>query len=356
MRKILVKNIKGNEILAKSIISNMDTVLMPKGIILKKNYAKKLSELNIQSIYIEDQISEGINEHEITENKIKEQCQEVVVETIKKYAYSGDSEFDKLNDVVSNIMEEMLNQPEVMYNISGVRQKSEEIYSHSLNVCALSVLLAHRLNLSKEKIHEIAVGSMLHDIGYLNIPMEEIKKKKESEYTVNDKKMIRMHVVYGYSIVENAKWISRASKDIILSHHELTDGSGYPMRIKGSKMKIGTKIVSICNAFDNLVYGNFEKPMKVYEAIEQIVGLGGEKFDLDVVKLFNESVAAYPVGTIVKTNENEIGIVLRQNIKCPTRPVVRILQDKDGKATSDWVEKDLTKNLTIFINECLDDY
>ena len=331
MRKILVKSIKGNEILAKTLLSDMDTVLVPKGTLLRKNYISKLSELKIDSIYVEDEISEGISEQEITENKIKEQCQDIVAETINQYAYSGNSEFERLKDVVADIINDMLNQPEVMFNISGVRQKSESIYAHSLNVCALSVLLALRLNLSKDKINEIAVGSVLHDIGYVNIPVEEIRKENVDDYTEKEIKLLRMHVIHGYSIVENEKWLSKASKEIVLSHHELIDGSGYPMHLDGKKMKIGTKIVSICNMFDDLVYGNFVKPMKVYQAFEYIVGLGGQKLDMDVVKVFNESVAAYPVGTIVKTSEEEIGIVLKQNSKCSTRPVIRILEDKNGK-------------------------
>ena len=62
------------------------------------------------------------------------------------------TEFEEIKQVVSNIMDEILSQPEVIFNISGVRQKSENMYAHSLNVCALSVLLALRLNLPKEKI------------------------------------------------------------------------------------------------------------------------------------------------------------------------------------------------------------
>lgn len=354
MRKILVTNIKGNEILAKTIISEMDTVLMPKGTVLRKNYAKKLNELKIQWIYIEDDISQGINEHEITENEIKNQCQSIVAETINKYAYSGSSEFEKMKEVAANIIEDMLSQPEIIFNISGVRQKSEDVYAHCINVCALSVLLALRLNLPKEKINEIAVGSVLHDIGYLNIPNEVIKKDKD--HTEKEKRLLRMHVVHGYSILENEKWIRPASKEIVLSHHELMDGSGYPMHINGSKMRIGTKIVCVCNMFDNFVYGNMGNSMKVHEAIEAIVALGGRKLDLEVVKVFNESVAAYPVGTIVKTNEEETGIVLRQNNKCPTRPIIRILKDKDGKSINNWIEKDLVKDLTLFIKETLDDF
>ena len=69
------------------------------------------------------------------------------------------------------------------------------------------------------------------------------------------------------------------------------------------------------------------KKMKVHDAIDYIVSQAGIKFDLEVVRAFVALVAAYPIGALVITNQNEIGIVLRQNPKCPTRPVIRIIQD-----------------------------
>ena len=67
-----------------------------------------------------------------------------------------------------------------------------------------------------------------------------------------------------------------------------------------------------------------------------------------------ESVAAYPNGTIVITNEKETGIVLRQNAKCPTRPVIRIITDCNGNKVTSWIEKDLKKELTLFIRDTIE--
>lgn len=355
MRKISVDAIKGNEKLAKSIYSDSDVILISEGTIIRKSYIPKFKELKIRYIYIEDEISQGIKDEEITEDQIKKQCQDIVQSTINKYAYSGNTEFKVFEDVAKEIIEDMIKQPEVIFNISGVRQKSEQIYAHSLNVCALSVLLALRMGLSKKQVDAIAVGSVLHDIGYCNVPVK-IKDTNYNEYTDKDRKAMKMHVIHGFTIVEHEKWLKQSSKEIILYHHERIDGSGYPIKITGEKMNIGVKIVSICDEFDNLIYGNFVEPMKVHEAMEAIVAMGGQKFDMEVTKVFNESVAAYPVGTIVKTNENEVGIVLRQNNKCPTRPVIRILEDKNGKSITDWIEKDLTSELTLFIKDTLENY
>lgn len=354
MRKILVANVKGNEILAKSIYSNFDTVLIPKGNKIQLSYVKKLQELHIESIYVEDDISQGIDENDITEIQIKEHCQNSVIQTINKYACSENNEFKELEKVANNIIEDMLSQPEIMFNISGVRQKNEGIYSHSLNVCAISVLLALRLKLPIETVREIAKGSMLHDIGFVQIPKERIKHRYLKDMEEKEIRTYRMHVIHGYTAVENVDWLSKEAKEIILSHHECMDGKGYPMHLTGDRISIGTKIVALCDYFDNLVYGNFVKSVKVHEAIEMITALSNRKFDEEVVKVFNESVAAYPIGTIVLTNQGETGIVLRQNNHFPTRPVIRIIK-ANGKTLSEWVERDLTKELSLFIEDTIED-
>ena len=95
--------------------------------------------------------------------------------------------------------------------------------------------------------------------------------------------------------------------------------------------------------------------MKVHDAIDYIVSQAGVKFDFNVIKAFVDSVAAYPTGALVITNQEEVGIVLRQNPKCPTRPVIRIIKNKDGDKPEEWIEKDLTKELTLFITDTIID-
>ena len=124
------------------------------------------------------------------------------------------------------------------------------------------------------------------------------------------------------------------------------------LSVKRRKIDIGTRIVSICDRFDSMAYGNLTKKVKVYEAIDYVV-YAGSKFDFEIVNIFMESVAAYPIKELVITNKGETGIVLRQNSKCPTRPVIRIIKDRNGKKLIKWVEKDLTKHLTLFIEDTI---
>lgn len=355
MRSVNVNVLKGNEVLAKDIYTESGTILMPEGTVVKIEYAKKLFELGITEIFIKDEIAQGIKVDELTEIKIKEQCQETVKETIEKYFFSDNSELEKLKLVADEIIFDILNEPEVMFNISGVRKKNEGAYSHSVNVCALSVLIALKMKVPKDKIREIAVGSLLHDIGfnYLNFDIEN--ESYESIYSDENKiKEMKKHVIYGYTSVEKEKWLSPIAKDIILCHHERIDGSGYPLRLKGNKIKIGSRIVGLCDEFDHLIYGLYGKKMKVHKAIDYILSQSGVQFDYELVKLFNESVAAYPTGCTVITSDGDVAVVLRQNPKCPTRPVIRLIMDSSGRYYNDWIELDLTEKLTLFIEDTKD--
>lgn len=353
MRRIHIDAIQGNEILAKTIYTNLDTVLMPEGVRLRKEYISRLQSLNIEYIYVEDEISKGVETAEITEMQIKDECTEVLNETWERISCNSAKNLAEIKEVAAHIIEDMLERPEIIFCVSGVRNKSEMLYSHSLNVCAMSVFLAIRMKLSKKKIQEIAEGSILHDIGFMKIP-DAIREKTESEMNTAETREIFLHTAYGYDYLEKEKWITKGAKEIVLYHHEHLDGTGYPFQRTADKLSKGCRIVSICDTFDRMVYGIYTKRYKVHEVIEYIVAEAGRAFDKDIAAVFNQSVAAYPNGTLVRTNEGEVGIVLRQNENFPTRPVIRMIKDKNGKDYKEWKEKNLVKELTLFIQDTIE--
>lgn len=354
MRKILVDAIKGTEILARDVYSDLDVIIMPAGIVLKKEYVARLKTLNIHYIYIEDDLAKGVREDEIIELQMKEQYQATVKATLQKFACCQNAELKALRKVAEEVIFGLLKQPSILFNMEGVRQKNESAYSHSLNVCTLSVFLALRMKLPREKVEEIAVGSLLHDLGlsFVSIDYRDIAMDHMTEKELRD---VKKHVIFGYTALEKEKWLSNIAKNIILSHHERLDGSGYPMHLKGKKISIENRIVAVCDEFDRLVYGFFSASMKVHEAIEYIVAQAGTKYDPQVIKVFNESVAPFPNGAIVITNKKETGIVLGQNFGFPSRPTIRLINDSDGNAYKDWIEKDLTKDLTTFIIDTIEE-
>lgn len=353
MRKVALKNIKGGEILAQDIITEYDTLLISAGIALRKEYIHRLIDLGITYIYVEDEYAKGIKKEVITEIVIKEQCQKEVQQTLDNFTCSGSNELESIRKVAQEIICDLLDDEDIMFNVSGVRQKAESAYSHSINVAALTVFIALHMKIPKNKVREIAIGALLHDIGYIYVDTE-IRGKNYKDFTDKNKRELRMHVVHGYTAVEKEEWLSGIAKEIIFYHHEHIDGSGYPLHIKGDRIKVGTKIVAVCDAFDRMIYGIYGEKMKVHEVMEYISANSGKMYDEEVTKIFNQVVAAYPTGTIIETNEGEIGIVYKQNKGYPTRPVIRMLKDSQGKKYENWIEKDLLKELSLFIKDTME--
>ena len=353
MRRIKTEQIKGREILAKDIYSAGGVVLISEGTILKREYVEKLMELKITDVFVEDEISKEIQVQDITEEKIREQCSEKLEDTLERFTYASENDRRELSRVATEVMEGVLLQDEVIYTISNVRNQSKSLYEHSLSVAALAVLIAVRAGYTQTETKEIAMGALLHDIGFTNVK-EKYQGLILSEQEEKVQKEIKRHVVYGYIEVEQQEWISQVSREIILYHHERLDRSGYPFHMSGEKIKPQVRLVAICDAFDNMVYGNLEERKKVHEALDEILKNSGIKYDAELVKVFLRSVAAYPTGAMVTMNTGQKAIVLRQNADNPRKPVVRIIE-QNGKG--EWVRKedrDLAEELILFIVDTIE--
>jgi len=348
MSRVKLEDLVGEEILDKEIVSERGVVLIPAGTRMKPIYIEKLGELGIKFVVIKDeQVS-----YEYRKSEIVNECKTKVKELIQRHFYSETYKLDELQTVATDIMENILDKPEVIMNIDNMYHNSEDIYLHSINVCIYSILIALRMEIKKSQIREIALGALLHDIGY-NTVNAKLNNLDFSSTNDNVLKEMKKHVIYGYYDVQDEEWLSKEAKDIILYHHEKEDGTGYPFRKKGNSLSIGCKIVAICDEFDNCVNGKYKESKKVYLAIEEIVAQAGTRFSRKVTEAFKSIISAYPNGSLVIDNYGDISVVVSQNVNFPTRPVLKVLKNKNNTHERDGQIKDLTRELTVFIEDTL---
>lgn len=348
MRICKINDLHGGETLARTVMTPGYKILLSDGTILKKEYIDKLKEFGIVQVYIE----EGADEQEkILKTEIEEEIKEIVRNVLEKHIYNNNKELVELCKAADNIINSLLEEKEVAEKIYDIKEGDFDIYEHSIRICSLSVLTALKMKLSYEKIHDIGVACLLHDLGiryitvdYINRNIEELAESKIKEYI--------KHPVYGYTVLKDETWISELSKNIILLHHEYIDGSGYPL--KNMDIPLEARIVIVCEKFDELVCGIGYEKVKVHEAIGHLKKYRDILYDGTVVDVFLEFTAVYPVGTYVRTNEEEIGIVLKQNKNYPDKPSIKIILDKHGdRVWGEWI-KDLSEEKNIYITEVVD--
>ena len=325
MKLVEIDELQGGEILAKQILTNDYQVLLGKGTVVKTEYIEKLRELDILSVYIEEFIDHAVlDENEILQEEVKEDCLSKVRNVLERHMYNKGEDFKRIEEATNKIMLNILNDECVMEKVYEIKTRSLDIYEHSMSVCVLSILTSLKLNVSKEKIYEIGVAALLHDLGLRYITVDYDNKNIET-YSEKEKEEYKKHTVYGYSALVKEKRVSENVKKLVLLHHERIDGSGYPLRTKD--ITVENQILALCELFDELLCGVGCVRMKVHEAVEYIKVQKDHKFSSEIVEALLQLAAVYPTGTQVLLSDGSIGVVVGQNEGFPERPNVRA---KDG--------------------------
>lgn len=352
MRVVSVSNLKGNEILGKQIYDESDRVLLNAKVQLNPYLINRIKELGISTVYIDDELSQDIVIEETISEKTRQMGKRAVKEMIEGYCREGKTKNNSIVKSVESILEDVVSNKDVLINVAEISASDNNLYSHSVKVSVMATIIGTHMGYNMSKLKDLATGALLHDIGKIKIMndkklMSELRTKVEA-----DKYIEMMHPRVGYDLLgEQFVW-NASVKVAVLMHHERSDGSGYPLKLKGDEINQIAKIVAICDVFDNLITGRMTgEPKTVSEVIEYLLAMSNSHFDTDIVRKFTMNIAAFPTGSSVSLSTNEKGIVVKQNNSAPMRPIIRVVYDKDGNLLSQQYEVDLLKELTIFITQ-----
>ncbi len=349
MRLVPLNAIKGNEILAKPVVDISGRILLSKGISIKLSYLNKLDEIGISEIYIDDKISEGIEIEDVLCDETRLKTKEIIQKEMQRYIKTKDINVREIQSIVNIIMQEVLVSKTDLINLKDLKLKDEYTFSHSVNVCILSVLLSIKLGLNQKKVHNIGIGCLLHDFGKILIPDKILAKS--GKLSVEEFEEIKKHPIYGYEAIKNEIDISPSTKVTVLLHHERTDGSGYPFGYTAEKIHETAKICSICDVFDAMTSDRvYREALSTSDAVEYLYSTAGIYFDKKLVSEFLKLIPIYPAGTIVLLNNGLIGIIIKNNKSNLLRPIVRLLINPKTKMKYNNYIVDLMEDLTLKID------
>ena len=219
MRLVKIDDLNGSEVLAVPIMSAKDQVLIQSDTVLRGEYIDKLRKYNIPSVYIKDDVKFDVEE-------TLQNSKKVVESILERHIYKHNDELKRIGEQANKIIDSVLSEPEVLESVTDIRNISTDMYSHCINVCVLSTILALRLKMNDRQVRNVSMGAILHDIGlkYIQVPYIDISV---SQMRASDVPEYKKHTIYGYSSIQEEEWISDVSKEIILLHHEQVDGEGF---------------------------------------------------------------------------------------------------------------------------------
>jgi putative nucleotidyltransferase with HDIG domain len=164
--------------------------------------------------------------------------------------------------------------------------KDRETEGHSKRVTAFTIAIARAMGLPRDQINTIARGAFLHDIGKMAIPDKILNKPGKLE--PEEFSIMKEHAHLGYQIVKKIPFLAEAA-EIVYSHQERFDGSGYPRGLRGEQIPLGARIFSVADTLDAITSDRIYRPKQTLGAArEEIAKWAGRQFDPEVVRVFLE--------------------------------------------------------------------
>ena len=362
MRLISVDVVKEGMQVGRTIWNEAGHPLLQKGVIITAGILRRLKQLNLQYIYIEDKFSDGI---EIVETVSPEARQKVVNSITSSFyavrdanresaSFILDQQSKALGNIVDDLLNSILNSEEILTVLTDAYMYDEYLYQHSFQVTLYSIAIAKELGYSYEDIRIIGIGAMLHDVGKLLIPPEIVMKP--GRLTEEEYEIMKLHTKYGFDLLRNLHSVSLLVAHCAFQHHERLDGSGYPRGLTNIEIHPYAKIIGVADVFDavtsNRVYREKMLPSQGMAIIQEG---SGTLFVPEIVEALRRSIVHYPNGTTLLLSDGRRGVVCKQNSKVPDRPYVRIFEEEDLLVPVTY-EIDLTQEQFVSIAKVELDY
>ena len=222
--------------------------------------------------------------------------------------------------LIDGMLDSLLTESEIVLHAMQPKPGTPDSYVHSLNVTVLALILAKALDILADDARHLGLGALFHDSGKAEIPDRVIRKT--DPLTSSEVALVRQHVEFGARIASDAG-LPEAVGRIILQHHELCDGSGYPAHLKDGQIDRLARIVSVVNAYENLCNPpNTMDAMTPYEALAHMFARQRKKYDSEILMLFIKTLGIYPPGSLVELSDGGFGTVISVNPSKPLRPYV----------------------------------
>ncbi len=236
----------------------------------------------------------------------------------------------KAKQVVKDMAKLTMSDPHALFALSMLKSYDNYTFTHSVNVSVIALAVGRACGLPEEKLRTLGLGGLLHDIGKLKIDLAIITKP--GRLTEQEFAQIMNHPRLGADIVHNTPGISPSAVDIVLGHHLRFDRQGYPANAQLHGPPVMPNIVAIADTYDAITtLRAYQRPVTPRQAISKMQKVSGSMLHPEYLKSFIASLGTYPVGSLVRLANNEIGLVTRVGSDNPNEVELKILFSTDGK-------------------------
>lgn len=286
---------------------------------------KYLTDHKVSHIYL-DEVETDIDERA---KQVYSDAKNSVTSIMREARMGRVPRADKAIGVVRGMQEIILADPNALLGLTMLSDYDNYTFNHSVNVGVLSSTLATAIGFDEQTTTQVGLAGLLHDVGKTNTPIEIINKP--GKLSAEEWAAIKRHPTDGAEIVSKMKGVDEVSTKMVLEHHAKYDLTGYPTFEKGYVLNKGSLIVAIADTYDSMTtLRPYQKRFDPKEAITIMLKMNGSAFFPEYLETFIKILGIYPVGTLVRLDSGEIGLVNGVSQDYPDRPRIKIIFDSAG--------------------------
>ncbi|MCP9453729.1 MAG: DUF3391 domain-containing protein [Nitrospira sp.] len=215
-----------------------------------------------------------------------------------------------------------------------IKRFDQSLAAHSLDTCILALTVSVECGLDHVSQLHLGTGALLHDVGYVRLPRNLVRKRHEDGCTEEERALLRQHPSLGLTMLAEWNDIPDEVAHIIHHHHERVDGSGFPEGLAHTAISPLAQIVGIVDWYDSLVSRRGGRPaMLPHDAVRRLFLSAKEgRFELPFIETAVRVIGVYPIGSLVLLNTGEHAIVVGLNAEARLKPNVLIIKGPRGEA------------------------
>ncbi|MDR2132608.1 MAG: HD-GYP domain-containing protein [Clostridiales Family XIII bacterium] len=325
MRFVTVAGLKKGMLLSRDIMGENCKTLFTANTKLKQDQIEKINKLGFSGAYVEDALCGEI----LPEPLIPQELYAELVLAAKDFLTEAQNlkpdhgrraqTVDRQKNIVTPIIDFLLAKKRRLIDYIDQKPYKEYEYYHAANGMLLSLLLGIEMGMDGERLYELGLAALLHDIGAVFLPAEILNRP--GTLTDEEFEIIKSHTERGFAYLHDYFRLSEEAAMGALQHHENYDGTGYPNGLKRKQISLVGRIIAVTDVYDALVSRRpFRSAMFAKQGLEILEQKSDRKFDPDIVDLFAKIVAPFPSGVTVQLSNGETAIVFRNHKDNPFRP------------------------------------
>lgn len=234
----------------------------------------------------------------------------------------------QVEKVVRPLVASVLRSADAFLFLEGMRRHDDYMYGHAIACGALAAAFGRHLGLPEGSIISLATAGLLMDIGKTRLPADLLHQARP--LSAEEVELVRTHVAQGVDIVTASGVADPDVLDVLRTHHERFDGSGYPDGLLDETIPMTGRMLAIIDSYDAMCSARpYQAAVSRHHALQAIYRARGVLYQPELVEQFQVCLGVYPTGSHVELSTGEVAVVLEQNQVRRLRPKVLVISTPD---------------------------